>query len=113
MSPTMRVLLLVAAVFMAIYVGRKLRRSQFQINDSMFWIIMAFVLVLFAVFPQIAEWAADVVGVESPANLVYLVMIFLMMVRIFLLTIRVSQLEDKLKNLAEEVALKDEKISKS
>ncbi|MBR6896931.1 MAG: DUF2304 domain-containing protein [Lachnospiraceae bacterium] len=105
MSPTMRVLLLIAAFLMTIYIGRSLKKSRLQINDSMFWIFMSFILILFAVFPQIPEWAADLAGVESPVNLVYLLMIFLLIVRNFLMTLRISKLEDKLRRLAGHVAI--------
>lgn len=72
-----------------------------------FWIVFSFVLMVIGVFPGIAMFFAKVVGVQSPVNFVYLVVIFLLLLRTFMLTIRISFLEEKVKNLIEEIAIRE------
>lgn len=107
MSVSLRIILLLASVLTCIYVARKLKKSQIQIMDTVFWFALSVIFVLFAVFPQIAVWISDLLGFMAPVNFIFLVMIFLLLVRCFLLSIRVSQLDDKLRNLAEEIAIRD------
>ncbi len=107
MSLSLRIILLVASVITCMYISRKLRKSQIQIMDTIFWIVLSAVFVIFAIFPQMVSWISDMMGFMAPVNLVFLVMIFLLLLRCFLLSIRVSQLDDKLKNLIEELAIRE------
>lgn len=106
MSVILRIILLVASLLTFFYVVRKLRKSQIQIMDTVFWIGLSVIFVIFAVFPQIVELISDMMGFMAPVNLIFLVMIFLLLLRCFLLSIKVSQLEDRLKNLVEELAIR-------
>lgn len=107
MSVSLRIILFLASVLTCIYISRKLKKSQIQIMDTVFWFVLSVVFVLFAVFPQIVNWISDFMGFMAPVNFIFLVMIFLLLVRCFLLSIRVSQLDDKLKNLVEEIGIRD------
>lgn len=109
MSISLRVILLVASILTCCYITRKLRKSQIQIMDTVFWLLLSVVFVLIALFPQFVNWVSILMGFMSPVNLVFLVMIFLLLVRCFLLSIRVSQLEDKLNNLVEELAIREKR----
>ena len=107
MSLALRMLLLFGAVWMAGYILRKIRKAQMQIDDALFWILTAFVFVALGVFPGIAVWAAGVIGVQSPANLVFLVVIALLFFKLFALTRKVSVLEHKLRYFAQTYAIHD------
>lgn len=105
MSLALRMLLLVGAVWMATYILRKIRKAQMQIDDALFWIVTSILFVLLGVFPGIATFAALVLGVQSPANLVFLVVIFLLLFKLFALTRKVSVLEHKLRYFAQTYAI--------
>lgn len=75
--------------------------------DAFFWICLAFVFVILGVFPQVAIFFAELIGIQSPVNFVFLVVIFLLLLRSFLLTIRISWLEERVKNLVEEIAIRE------
>lgn len=107
MSGFLRIILIVVSVMTFIYISRKLKKSQLQVMDAFFWIVFSFVLMVIGVFPGIALFFAKVVGVQSPVNFVYLVVIFLLLLRTFMLTIRISFLEEKVKNLIEEIAIRE------
>lgn len=107
MSIALRVLLLIASIFTFLYIVRKLRKSQLQVMDTVFWIVLATILIVLSIFPQIAYWIANILGIQSPVNFIFLLIIFMLMIRNFLLTIKVSQLEDKLKTLVEELAIRE------
>lgn len=107
MSGFLRIILIVVSVMTFIYISRKLKKSQLQVMDAFFWIVFSFVLMVIGVFPGIAMFFAKVVGVQSPVNFVYLVVIFLLLLRTFMLTIRISFLEEKVKSLIEEIAIRE------
>lgn len=107
MSIALRLLLLIASIFTFLYIVRKLRKSQLQVMDTVFWIVLSTILIVLSIFPQIAYWIANILGIQSPVNFIFLLIIFMLMIRNFLLTIKVSQLEDKLKTLVEELAIRE------
>ena len=97
MTLSLKVVLIVISILTCFYIARKLRKSQMNINDTVFWIFFAIVLVLLSVFPGIAGWGADV----------FVVVIFLLILRVFVMSIKISVLEDKLRNLTEEIAVRN------
>ena len=112
MTPSLRIILVVASLMTCIYISRKLRKAQVQIMDTVFWIGLSVIFVLLAAFPAIASWLSQLMGFMVPVNFIFLVIIFLLLIRCFLLSIRVSQLDDKVKNLVEEIAIRENEKSK-
>lgn len=107
MSIVLRLILLVSSVLTSMYITRKLRKSQVQIMDTVYWFGLAAIFVIFAAFPGIVKWISHLMGFEAPVNFVFLFIIFLLLIRCFLLSIRVSQLDERLRNLAEEIAIRE------
>jgi hypothetical protein len=107
MAISLRIILIVVSLITCIYIARKLKKSQIQLMDTVFWIIVAFVFVIMALFPQLVNCISGLMGFMASVNFVFLVMIFLVLIRCFLLSIRVSQLEDKVRNLVEEIAIRE------
>lgn len=106
MSVTLRVLLLVAALFTAGWILHKIRKLKVKMEDAIFWIIFAGILCVLGMFPEVTYWMTNLIGIMSPANLIFLVVIFLLMEKVFTLSIIVSQLEDKIAVLSAEIALR-------
>ena len=88
MSVYLRVILIVASIIFATYVVRKIRKSQMKIGDSIYWIFLVFFIVLLSIFPTICYHLADYIGIESPVNLIFLLVIFVLMGKIFSLTVK-------------------------
>ena len=105
MSLTLRVLLIVFSVLVMLFVLRKIRKTDFVIEDSFFWIIFCLVLLVMSIFPKLCYLAATFLGIESPSNLIFLVVIFLLLVKVFLLTVKVSKMQMKLNNLIQKYAI--------
>ena len=106
MSNTLRYLLLAAAIITAIWILRKIRKFKVKMEDAIFWIIFAVFLAILGIFPQLTYWATEKIGLISPANLIFLVVIFLLIEKVFTLSLIVSQLEDKVTTLSAELALR-------
>ncbi len=105
MSWAMRVLLIIGSVITAFYVLKKIRRSRMRTEDSLFWLFFALILVILGVFPGIAIGVSEWIGVQSPANLVFLVVIFLLIVRVFMMDQQLSKLRQQVTNTVQRVAI--------
>lgn len=106
MALPLRILLLVGAFWMVWYICHSIRKAKIQMKDTVAWILIALLLVVFAVCPQLAMWVAYRLGIESTANMVFLIFVAILLYRNFVLSMRVSMLEDKNVTLAAELAIR-------
>lgn len=102
------VALIAACILTAIFVFRKIRKSQFKIGDTLYWMAFCLFLLLMAIFPGTIYRISDFIGFESPSNFIFVVIIFLLIIKIFLLDLRVIKLEDKVTKFAQKYALDHE-----
>ena len=107
MSTILRVLLLTMAIAAAVWILYKIRKLKVKMEDAIFWVIFAVILCVMGIFPKVTYWMTEKLGMMSPANLIFLVVIFLLAEKIFTLSILISQLEDKVSILSTEVALRN------
>ena len=112
MSGTLRLLLLFAALLTAGWILYKIRKLKVKMEDAIFWMIFAGILCVLGLFPHVTYWLTDRLGIMSPANLIFLVIIFLLLEKVFTLSIIVSQLEEKVTVLSAEVALRSHAAEK-
>ncbi|MDD7023383.1 MAG: DUF2304 domain-containing protein [Oscillospiraceae bacterium] len=110
MTTVLRGVLILMSLLVLVIMVRKIRQSRAKIEDSMFWVFFALLLVVFSIFPQAANWLSDLVGTMSTANFIFLLMIFLLLVKCFSMSMRISQLETKLKELVQRIALDDNEL---
>ena len=112
MSDTLRVLLFLAAIVTGGWILHKIRKLQVKMQDAIFWVVFAAILFILGIFPEACYWLTDRLGIMSPANLIFLVVIFLLLEKVFTLSIIVSQLEEKVSVLSAEVALRSNAAEK-
>ena len=107
MSPVLRLVLIVGAVIALAIVIRSVRKCCMTVADSVYWVVCAVLLVIFAAFPGIAFFFARLLGFLSPSNFVFCLIIMLMLIKLFTLSGQVSRLQNKLESMSQEVALNE------
>ena len=105
MSIIMRILLIAGSLLTAVYVLRRVRRSRMRSEDSVFWLSFSLILVLMGLFPNLVTRLADLMGVISAANLVFLIVIFFLLIKLFLMDQRISALQRQVTETAQAVAI--------
>ena len=96
MSFCIRILLIVGAITVLVFMLRKIRQSKLKIEYILFWITFSVILVFMGLFPQVISWISELLGFQAPINLAYLVIIL-------------SALENKVDNLTQQLAI-DKKL---
>ena len=112
MTVIFRIALIVGAVLTLIFVLRKIRRSEMKIADSTFWFVFSVLLVVIAVFPPVLYFFSNLLGIQSPANFLFLVILAILLLREFNSTLQISKLREQVSRLTQELALKDYKNKK-
>ena len=105
MSVALRICLVALSIISLFYIIRKIRYSKMQIEYTLFWIVLSIIMILMAVFPQIVYWITWILGIMSPANMVYLFIIGILLLKVFMMTIEISNLESKVQALIQEVGI--------
>ena len=59
MTGMLRVMLILVSAFTMAFMMRKIRQAKMEIEAALFWTAMALMLVVFAVFPSVADLCAS------------------------------------------------------
>lgn len=105
MSDTLRIVLIVISVLVFIYTIKKIRKSQLNIDDSVYWIGFSLILLVMSIFPIIPTFFSELLGIASPVNFVYLLVIALIMLKLFKLAIELSITKRRLNHLIQRIAI--------
>lgn len=105
MTLTLRIILLVVSLITSIWIIMRIRKSQVKIEDSVFWILFSFLLIVMSLFPDLVMLGAAIAGVQSASNFVFLAIIFVLLLKVFRMSIRISQLESKIQTFAQTYAI--------
>ncbi|KQW07857.1 hypothetical protein ASC66_02495 [Leifsonia sp. Root4] len=99
-----------AALLTLIVVIEMLRRRRLRERHAVWWLVAGVLALLIGIFPPVLEWAAGIVGVEVPTNLVFFVSVLILFLVCIQHSAELTDLEDKTRVLAEQSALQDLRI---
>lgn len=109
MSYILRIILLLGAALTAWMIVNKIRKSKMKMNDAIFWVIFGLILLVLAIVPELSYFMANLFGIISPANFIFLAIIALLCEKLLTVTIKLSQLEEKVEIMAAEIAIRTQK----
>lgn len=113
MSFRIQVILIVGSITFLLALLTIIRKGKMTTDLACLWIALAIILVVLAIFPNIAIQFGYLVGIISSINAVFLVLIFLILCLIFYLFLKVTTLEKKLNDMIQRYAIdKNEEKSK-
>ncbi len=110
MTTTLRIALIIVSVGTFLLMMRKIRQSKVSIESAIFWIVLSLVLVIFSIFPSVADFLSRLLGIYATTNFLFLFAIFILIVRVFFMTIHISELETRIKDLAQQMALQEKML---
>jgi hypothetical protein len=94
---------IVVAVAALILVFELLRRRRLREKYAALWVVIAVGTVVVAVFPGLLRWVADLVGIQTPSNLLFFGSLMVLFAVSLQLSREVGLLEEQSRRLAEEV----------
>ena len=101
----------IAAAALALFaIIELMRRATLRERHAVWWLVGGIFVLVVAVFPQTLAWAAGVLGVAVPANLVFFVAIGLLFLVSLQYGAELTRIEEKLRVLAEQSAFQDDRI---
>lgn len=107
---TANILGALASIITFIFVFWLMRRGVLREKYAVLWLLFSGAALLFSVVPGALRRVSDLIGVETPANLLFFVTIVLLILVAIQLSYELSRHEARIRRLAEEVALLDQEI---
>ena len=108
MNTLFRFLLFIISTGTLFFVLLRIRKSQAQIEGAVFWIVFTLGLVAVSIFPGAAIRISALIGIESPANFVFLCIIFLLLMKVFSISMQMSKMQYQIRRLTQIIALGEE-----
>ena len=56
------------AIGFFLYIIRGINKNIFLLKNALIWLLISIVLIIFAIFPHVAEWLAMAFGFETTSN---------------------------------------------
>ena len=103
----LQIVLLSVSVITVLFLMVRIKKSEFLIGDSIFWIFFSIMIFIMAIFPKLSAYFSSLLGFESPSNFIFVVFIFLLLIKVFSLNFQMTALEKKLQKLVSETAIKE------
>lgn len=94
-----------SALLVLFVVGDMLRRGKLRERHAIWWLFGGALGLIIGVFPGLLEWAAQLLGVEVPTNLVFFVSIGLLFLVHIQQSAELTLLEERSRAVAEAHAL--------
>ena len=99
---TPNILAAITAVIIVVFIIDLLRRGVLKEKYAVLWLF-------FALVPSALYWLTAQLGVETPSNLLFFITIVLLVLVSVQISYELSRNEAKIRRLAEEIALLEEK----
>ena len=95
----------IVVLAMLLFVFEMLRRQKLREKYAVLWIIIGIGTLLLSAFPAVLERLSGLLGIQVPANLLFIMTLVLLVGVCLHLSREQSQAEDEVRILGEEVAL--------
>lgn len=110
MDLKMQIMLILGTVICFIILIRGVKKGKLRTDYALGWILASITLIVIGVFPQIVFMLSNALGFISPANAVFMLIIFFLIILVYVLFTKVSMLEERQKNIVQEMALSNKDI---
>lgn len=102
-SPRLTVVSVIVALAALVLVVELLRRRRLREKYAVIWVVISIGTVVVAFFPGLLRGLADLVGIETPSNLLFFSSLVILFFVALQLSREVGLLEEQSRRLAEEV----------
>lgn len=111
MSPAVSALTIVISMSAVVLVLVLVRRQRLKERFAVTWLVVTSGMVLLAVFRPLLDRLSDELGIQSGTTTVFLLAVLVILGVQLQLSVAVSRLEERLRDLAEAVALKPSRMT--
>lgn len=110
MDLTLRLWLLAGVIVYFGVILVALRKKSLTLKYSLLWMFSALLLLIIVIFPHIINGVTKLLGIASPVNTVFTIVLFLVLMILISLSVIVSKQHARIKKLIQSVALLENRL---
>lgn len=110
MNPMTYAFGIAAALLALIAIIELMRRATLRERHAVWWLVGGILALVVAIFPQTLTWAAQLLGIAVPTNLVFFIAIGLLFLVSLQYGAELTRVEDKIRTLAEQSAFHERRL---
>lgn len=103
---------IILAIIVIIYVFNIVRKKQFSIKESFWWMIASIIMLILAIYPYSIDRIANMLGIAYPPSLLFVLCIIFLLFILFRNSRKIFELQLKVIELGQEVAVLKEKVNR-
>lgn len=111
MNPMTYAFGIAAALLALIAIVELMRRATLRERHAVWWLVGGILALVVAIFPQTLTWAAKLLGIAVPTNLVFFIAIGLLFLVSLQYGAELTRIEDKIRTLAEQTAFHELRLA--
>lgn len=111
MTPILQIFLVVFCLILLYLVITQISKARVIFTDFNYWLIFIVLLLVMAIFPQLAYFMSDFFGVQTPVIGIFLMVIGLLILLSLSLAFRISVLNRRFIQLTQQIAVMEEETN--
>lgn len=105
MTLRLQVIILFCMLLAAIYLVNLMRKKRMSFTYALGWFFIVICVSVLTIWPVLLDRLAEMIGIASPMNMLFFFGFCFAVVLIFALSMTISHLSDRVKKLAQEIAI--------
>ena len=110
MSLHLRIFVLLIVLVYFVMLFYLLAKRSLNLKYTLLWIFSGIVMLVLGMFPQLLEMFSSFIGVQTPMNALFAVVLFCLVIILVSLTSIVSKQNDRTKQLIQATALMEHRL---
>ena len=110
MTTRLQLYMILGAVILLAVIFCLLKRGLMSVKYSLLWLLLAVCLVIAAAVPYTVFVLRDLLDVQMPVNLIFLLMFCFVLVVLLSLSVAITQLAEKCKRLTQANAILEKRV---
>lgn len=110
MTEKFQAFMILGALVLLVIIFVLLKHGKMTVKYSLLWMCLSLVLLVFALFPYVVYVLRDLMDVEMPVNLVFMLMFCFVLLVLLSLSVAISQLAEKSKRLTQANAILEKRV---
>ena len=110
MTPRLQLYMILGAVILLAVIFCLLKRGLMSVKYSLLWLLLAVCLVIAAAVPYPVFVLRDLLDIQMPVNLIFLLMFCFVLVVLLSLSVAITQLAEKCKRLTQANAILEKRV---
>ena len=110
MTARLKLYMILGAVILLAVIFCLLKRGLMSVKYSLLWLLLAVCLVIAAAVPYTVFVLRDLLDIQMPVNLIFLLMFCFVLVVLLSLSVAITQLAEKCKRLTQANAILEKRV---